>query len=340
MPPKSNKKIKWLIIAGIVAVVAAILLFRARSSSDLPPKSVTVITGTIKESIELSGEITASNYANLHFPVGGLITYTPFSEGDEVAKWSTVASLDSRELEKTLKKQLNTYVSARHDFDTVQDTYEKEREDGDVDQALRRILESSQYDLENSVIDVEIRDLALSLSRLSSPLTGILVASPTTTANIYVGPTDIWQVVDPTTLIFAADLDESDLSRVEVGQHANITLDAFSDSPITTSLDSIAYSSKLTTTGTIFEVEFKIPVETSRTLRLGLNGSVSILKETHENILLVPIEAVQERGSSEIVIIDEGGEPVEKEVQLGVSDDKYYQVLEGLAEGQTIYYGK
>lgn len=339
MPPKKSRKKLVLIILGLAAAAAgAFFYFRSRQNL-FPDQSAVVTRRSIREVIELSGEVSAESYANLHFPAGGLVTYAPFQEGDSVNKWATVASLDPRELEKTLTKQLNLYSKERHDFDTTQDTYQKERQDGDVDQALRRILESAQYDLDNSVIDVEIKALALKLSRLSSPLTGILVSSPITTPNLYVSASDTWYIVDPSSLTFTADLDESDLALIETGQEAEIKLDAYPDLVLSSQVERVAYQSKLTTTGTIFEVTIPLPLEHARSLRLGLNGNVSILRQVHPDVLTIPIESVKESLDRTVVTVDEGGKPIEREIKLGVADDRYYQVLEGLSDGEKIYYG-
>lgn len=340
MPPKRLKNKKYYLLAAILlAILGGFFYFRSRGES-LPPKSTTVEKRTIKDTIELSGEVTAESYANLHFMAGGLVTYAPFQEGDHVAKWSTIASLDTRSLKQTLEKQLNLYAKERHDFDQTQDDYEHEIATGDIDQELRRILEKAQYDLDNSVIDVELQDLAVRLSRLSSPINGILASSPIATANVYVGPTDVWYVVDPDSLTFTADLDESDLYRVEPGQAATIELDAYPDWVMDTTVERIAYQSKLTTTGTIFELTLHLPPEHRDELRLGLNGNVSILRKTYDSVLTIPIESVKETEEGTVVTIEKDGKPTEKLIKLGVSDDMYYEVVEGLSDGETIYYGK
>jgi macrolide-specific efflux system membrane fusion protein len=340
MPPKKSKKTRYFILAGLILVVLAGYFFMHKKSSTLPQNSTTVERRTIKETVELSGEVTAESYANLHFPAGGLVTYAPYKEGDEIAKFSTIASLDQRSLKKSLEKYLNLYAVQRNSFDQTVDDNDNSIPEGDLARELDRLLANNQYQLDNSVVDVELQDLAIKLSRLSSPLKGILVSSPITTPNVYVGITDSWYVVDPTSLTFTADLDESDLSLIEEGQPATIVLDAYPDWELKTSVKKVAYMSKLTTTGTIFEVTFPLSPEHVLDLRLGLNGNVSILRSTRENVLSIPIESVKETLDGTVVTVLEDGKPVEKQVKLGASDDRYYEVLEGLEDGQEIYYGK
>lgn len=338
MPPKKSRKKLYFILAVLVVLGVSSFFFIRRNTDKLPDHSATVEKRTLRETIDLSGEVTADTYAKLHFPAGGLVTYYPWHEGDQIEKFSTVASLDQRALKKTLEKYLNTFVKERNDFDTTQDTYETDKQLGNLEPDIRRALEAAQYDLNSSVLDVELQDLSLKLSRLTSPIKGTLVSSPITTPNVYVTALDEWYIVDPESLTFTADLDESDLSKVEVGQTATIDLDAYPDMELETTVRDISYNSKLTTTGTVFEVTFGLPSQEVTKLRLGLNGNVSILKATYESVLTIPIESVKETADGTIVTVEENGKPVERSVKLGASSDMYYQVLDGLEDGEKIYY--
>jgi len=339
MPPRKSRRKLWFILFGLVLILGGAWWYLTHRTNSFPSNSATVTRRTIRETLELSGEVTASEQANLHFPAGGLVTYYPYREGDEIQKFSTIAALDQRALKGTLTKYLNTYAKERNDFDATQDTYTEDKELGNLDAEVRRILEGAQYDLNNSVIDVELQDLSLKLSRLTSPLTGILVSSPITTSNVYVSALDEWVVVDPTSLIFTADLDESDLAKVSVGLTAKIELDAFPEFSIDSTLAKISYLSKLTSTGTIFELTFPLPPAELSRLRLGLNGNVSLLLSTREEVLSIPIEAVKDELDGYSVTVVKDGKPVTKQIKLGVSDDQYYEVIEGLSDGETIYYG-
>ncbi|MEI6690115.1 MAG: efflux RND transporter periplasmic adaptor subunit [bacterium] len=335
------KKIPIWVLVIVVAAAAGGYWYFAKPNVSPTLKHATVEKRDLTESLELSGKVTAEKFANLHFLAGGLVTYAPFQEGNTVKKWATIARLDTRQLNLALKQQLNLFASSRADFDTTQDTYTKQKNDGDVNQALRRILEKTQYTLDNSVINVELQDLSLKLSSLTSPIDGILVKSPIKTANVYVSAADNFQIVDPTTLTFTADLDESDLSKIKEGMAAHIILDAYPDINIASTVERIAYSAKETTTGTTYEVTVHLPEDVIKTLRLGLNGTVAITRETHVGALVLPIEAVTETGKAATVNLENSDKSITvKNVKLGASDNTNVEITEGLASGDTVVYGK
>lgn len=323
-------------LAIILIIIGLLLFLRSRANQDsyIP---YTVESKTLTETLELSGTVEADAIANLHFSTGGLVTYSPFKEGDQVSKYSTIASLDQRQLELSLKKLLNLYAKERHDFDQTQDDNETEIDAGNVEQELVRILESAQYDLDNSVIDVEIQSLAIKLSRLYSPLNGILVHSPITVPNINVGITDVWTIVDPTTLVFTADLDETDLEKVKVGQHVTIVLDAYPDKDFPSTISSISYSPKETTTGTTYEIKIPLPKEAMADLRLGLNGSVVINIGEKADALTLPQSAISIEPEGTIVYVKEGNKYEKKNIVMGISDGDNVEIVNGISKGDVVY---
>jgi multidrug efflux pump subunit AcrA (membrane-fusion protein) len=215
------------------------------------------VRSDISDTLELSGKVRADKSATLKFAAGGLVTYLGPKSGDTVKKWQTLASVDTRQLQKTMEQKLNLYAIQRGTFDQTIDDNNNSVPGGDLGATLKRLLEKNQYQLENTVKDVEYQDLYLKLSRLYSPIDGILTQTPITTANVQVSALDAWIVVDPTTLYLSADLDETDLKRVSVGQKVVVQLDAYPDLKINSTITSIAYSPKETSTGTTFEV--KVP---------------------------------------------------------------------------------
>lgn len=293
--------------------------------------------GDISETLELSGKVSAEKSASLKFLAGGLVTYLGPKEGDVVKKWQTLASVDTRHVQKTLEQKLNLYKSQLNTFDDVKDGYKNEIESKDVDNTVRRVLERNQFSLENSVKDVEYLDLTLKLSRISSPIAGVLVQSPITTANVQVGPTDTWIVVDPTSLYLSADLDETDLKRVSVGQKVIVMLDAYPELDLRSTITSISYSPKETTTGTTYEVKVSLSPESVKELRLGLNGTAAVILSEKDNVLTLPASAISTDGSRSFVYVKSGDKYIEKDVQTGIENGGVVEITGGVSEGEHVY---
>lgn len=330
---KPNRRTISIVIAlGLIAL----LIFRVNKNRDTDYKSFIVERRNITETIELSGEIDAYKLANLHFPAGGLVTYLPFKEGDSVQKFQTIASLDQRQLRKTLTKKLNTFAKERNDFDATQDDNRTSTDLGNISVDLRRILEAAQYDLANATIDVEIQDLSIKLSRLYSPFDGILIQSPISSANINISLTDIFIVVDPSSLYFRADLDESDLARIEETMPVLIELDAYPELKIESTIEYISFDSKEKSTGTTYEINLTLPVDILEQLRLGLNGTASIIISQKTDILVLPIETIVEEIDRTYVLVRKNGDIKEIDITIGSSDNNFIEITSGLSQGDEV----
>ena len=297
--------------------------------------------------LEVSGVVDAKEKANLRFAAGGKVVYLGAKEGDFVKKWQTIATIDKRTLQKQLQQNLNLYMKERWDWETTQDNTDYDSDSLEN----RRVIDKEQWDLNNEVLDVEINSIAITNTVLSAPFTGILVSSPTNVTGVNLLATDVFELVNPETLVFKALVDEADISLVEPGQSAKISLDSYPDEDIQTQVNYVAYKSIASSTGTIFIVEFPVStlgendavVATGQSLinkyRLGMNGDVSVELETKDNILTIPFEATRERDGKvfvDIKVDDKQTDYTEREIQIGLETEDYVEVLSGLDETDQI----
>lgn len=332
------KSHKLLVGVIVVLVLGGWLIFGRK-----PKVSYEEFTPTrqnISETLELSGKVRAGQSASLKFLAGGLITYVGPKEGDTVKKWQTLASVDTRQLQKAMEQKLNLYAIQRGTFDQTIDDNDNSVPSGDLARSLKHILEKNQYQLDNTVKDVEYQDLYLKLAKISSPIDGVLVQSPITTANVQVSAADTWIVVDPTTLYLSADLDETDLKRVSVGQKVYVMLDAYPDMKISSTITSIAFSPKETTTGTTYEVKVALTPESNKTLRLGLNGTTAVVLSEKENVITLPASAVTTIGGKSFVYVKSGSKYSEKPIETGIENGGMVEILSGVSEGDRVYVKK
>ena len=284
--------------------------------------------------LEVSGVVDAKEKANLRFAAGGKVIYLGAKEGDFVKKWQTIATIDRRTLQKQLQKDMNAYMAERWDYDDTVEDFDYHVETLDT----RRSLDKTQWDLENEVLDVEIRDIAITNTVLSAPFAGILVSSPTDVTGVNLLATEGFEIVNPETLIFRAAVDEADIAQVALEQSGDIYLDSYPDDPISSQVVYIAYKSSTASTGTIFVVEFPIAGENIlNTYRLGMNGDVEIVLDTRENVMTIPFEATRERDDKVYVDVrTQNDEYEEKEIEIDLETEEYVEVLDGLNENDEV----
>lgn len=328
-------KKKWKLVLVVLIVLGIVLLVvNSKNKNKVVLVFEKPITQSITKTLDVSGHVDAKEKVRLRFPAGGKLTYVGAKEGDTVKKWQTVAAIDKATLQKQLDQDLNNYMKERWDWEEVVD----ENRDQALTLSERRSQDKDQWDLTNTVLTVEIRDLALQNTSLYSPFEGILTTAPTSVAGMQVLATDYFEIVNPNTLVFRAAVDESDISSIVVGQKATLVLDAFEDIEINTEVSYVSYTSTEASSGTSFIVEFPLSqTEIEQILRIGMNGDIKILLEEKENVLTIPSIALIERDGITYVMVKSGeNKSEEREVEIGLETDETVEVISGLSESDEV----
>ncbi len=328
-------KKKWKLVLVILIVLGIVLLVvNSKNKNKVVLVFEKPITQSITKTLDVSGHVDAKEKVRLRFPAGGKLTYVGAKEGDTVKKWQTVAAIDKATLQKQLDQDLNNYMKERWDWEEVVD----ENRDQALTLSERRSQDKDQWDLTNTVLTVEIRDLALQNTSLYSPFEGILTTAPTSVTGMQVLATDYFEIVNPNTLVFRAAVDESDISSIVVGQKATLVLDAFEDIEINTEVSYVSYTSTEASSGTSFIVEFPLSqTEIEQILRIGMNGDIKILLEEKENVLTIPSIALIERDGITYVMVKSGeNKSEEREVEIGLETDETVEVISGLSESDEV----
>ena len=332
-------------IVGLI-VVAAIggWFWYTRLGQETEMRTTKVVRQDIAETISASGEVTADIKAELRFSTPSKVVWVGVKEGDTVRAGQALASLDKRQVEKNLKKKLLAYMNERWDFEQTHDDYDIEgRQLNDVllSDKEKRILEKAQFDLDNTVLDVEITNLALEESTIVSPITGTV----SKIANINRGEqltaaqlgTSFIRILDLDSLIFEATVDEVDFRKISIGQNVTITLDAFPDEEFTGAVIFIGREGQKTATGGVV-VPVKVALNSGKEkLVTGLTGDAEFLLNQKENVLILPREFVKsDNGTSYVSIRQSDGNVTKVPVTVGLTTISAVEVSGNIQEGQEV----
>jgi macrolide-specific efflux system membrane fusion protein len=138
-------------------------------------------------------------------------------------------------------------------------------------------------------------------------------------------------------LIVRAQVDETDIGKINADMKAIITLDAYPDTKIKAAVEHIYYESQTVNNVTIYLVDL-IPAEVPQFFRSGMNASVDFIVQDKEHILIIPVEAVERENADTYVYFKQknGIPPQKTRVELGISDEKNIEVISGVTEQDKI----
>ena len=283
----------------------------------------------IKKVVTATGIIRSQSEANLKFQTSGKVAYISAKQGDYVKKGQLIAKLDTVDLQKRLKADLNLYFKERLDFEDVKDS----QPGGPASEELKRIAQRAQADLDNSVVDVELRDLAIKYSNLYSPIEGYITQNPQVLVGSNVLATEtIVAVADLDNLEFIAEIDEVDIGQIKENQTAIISLDAFADRQIEANVKTISKKAIITSTqSTVFEVIFELPKD--QDFLLGMNGTIEVQIEKKDDVLSIPVQALIDEKH---VWVKEDNAYIEKEAATGLESDEHVEIISGISTGEEV----
>lgn len=312
------------------------------SKTNIKTDTARVKRGNLEEKLTISGTVDAEEKVTLRFQTSGRLNWIGVKEGDYVKKYQRVASLDQKEVKKKLQKEINDYLNSRWDFEQKnRDDYR----DKVITDTIKRIKEKAQFDLNNAVLDVEIQNLSVELSYLSTPIEGIVtkISSPYAGVNIIPSQAE-FEIINPNTVFFSAVADQTEVVQVKEGMKGELTLDAFSESTLSGSIKNVSFTPKSGETGTVYNVKFTFNDNNSDyKYRIGMGGDLNFVLKSKSDALYLPIKYVKTENdppggeaSKKYVKIKSQDQSIKAYVETGMETDDEIEIIKGVVEGDTV----
>lgn len=176
--------------------------------------------------------------------------------------------------------------------------------------------------------------------------------SKTTIRSLFDGQVDkdnavVGQIVSPNVPVITisnnnleidTNIPEIDVANAKIGEDANITLDAFgNNTTFPATIVSIDLSPSLINGISVYGAKLKFKNSDDR-IKTGMTANISIISDTHSNVLIVPVSAVIQQDSKYFVTVDKGNSKKEsREVKVGLRDDNNIEILSGLSLNEKVF---
>jgi HlyD family secretion protein len=304
------RKLWFWVALGLVAA-AVVFAFartgRKEKENGAALKTAKVARGNLLASITATGLARPIQTVELKCKASGEIKFLPIDDGRYVKKGDLICKLD-----QTTAK--NDYEQAKADYDVAVASEKQQKKEFD------RILELYEKKLvsESERDNVELNfqrahsqtvraEAALSTSaerladtELKAPIDGIILRRDVEVGQVISsgvssvsGGTTIALLADLNHVNVLADVDETDIGRVKIGQNVKAVADAFPDQEFSGRVLKIAPLAKVAQNVTTFEVTAEVD-NPGHLLKSGMNANVEIMTAERRNVLMVPNEAVKE----------------------------------------------
>lgn len=237
-------------------------------------------------------------------------------EGDYVTEGTPIFRIASKDAENLLDTYQDAMAQAEESLESAQSKVDSTKESYDNYTITAPIS--------GQVITKSVKE-GDTISRNSG-------SSDTTLAVIY----------DLSQLTFEMSVDELDVRSVQVGQKVSVTADALEGQTFMGTVTNVSLESVQSNGVTNYPVT--VTLDETGDLLPGMNVDGVILLDQTEDALMIPIDSLM-RGNRVYVKDDtvkeaEGSVPAgfrAVEVETGLTNDDYVEIVSGLAEGEEVY---
>lgn len=143
---------------------------------------------------------------------------------------------------------------------------------------------------------------------------------------------------DVTNLYLEANINESNIKSVTVGQTVEVTFDAFSGDTFTASVSSIDPAA--TIENNVVNYKIKALLTEAENVRPGMTANMTILTAQVDNVLVLPARVITTTGTTstvDIIVDDRKEKTTLREVVVGLKGDgDMVEIQSGLSEGDRV----
>lgn len=288
----------------------------------------------ISQIITSSGEIKSENEAELRFPISGKLASVNVKVNDVVNKGQLLASLDTQALSIALQQARNDWLAKDATAKKVEDDVKDHAKDESF--TLRETRIKAQAARDSAYDAVKAAERNLQDATLTAPFTGVITKVHTQAGTGITTSSSIITIADPKNFVFRAEVNQSDIAKIALGQQATITLDAFLDRKITGKVSEIDIAATEKSSGNkIYYV--KIALDDPSGLKLGMSGDTEITTSFKSDVLVIPKNAIYEKNGQKFVDVLEGGQIKQRQVQTGLKGNgAVMEIVSGLNEGEKV----
>jgi HlyD family secretion protein len=330
-----SKKKTYVIIVLIVLIIGGIYYYKTKKTA-IEYTTQKAEKGTLAQTVTVTGKLVAKEQADLSFKISGRIKAMYVDIGDKVEKGQKIATIDEGTLDEQLYEAKQDLIAQRNTL------YSMKRNNSGYNWAQK---EAQRAIIEKAEIVVDSIQEQIDETTLYSPINGTVITKnvdegETTVANAVTANTSVVTVAREGELELQANVPESDIVKIALGQKAEATLDAFASQDIfPAEVVEIEPSSTVIQDVVYYKVKLKFPNYDNR-FKNGMSADTDIHTAEKNNVVFIPERAIKEDGQQKYVEIlkDEKKNIIERaNVSTGMrGDDGMIEITSGLSGGESV----
>jgi RND family efflux transporter MFP subunit len=304
-----------------------------------------VAMDSIRTGPGISGSLRAENEARVRAQVGGPVLDTYVEQGQRVARGTVLARIDDTAIR-------DAYLSARSGVTSAQSAADVARRELERAEKLVQAGGIAEREVESArrasvAADAALADARSRLAsaqeqvnhtRVTAPFSGVVAARAVSAGDVVAVGTELFTVVEPSSMRLEASVPAEQLSDVRVGAPVSFSVNGYPGRTFTGKITRVSPVADPATRQV--QIIASIPNTGSAPLVGGLFAEGRVASETRRG-LVVPQTAIDERGVAPTATRLKNGRVERVNLELGIRNaaNETIEVRGGLAAGDTVLVG-
>lgn len=309
------------------------------------PENVTIVaSGLLSSGPAISGALRPEREAAIRAEVGGSLVQTLVDQGSHVTRGQLLGRIDATAIE-------DQFLSARSAVTAAESAALNAKRELERNERLLAAGAIAQRDVDNArntstAAESQLADAKARLAnaakqlqntRITAPFSGIVSQRAASAGDVVAPGTELFTVVDPTSMRFEASVPADQLSQVKGGAPVSFTVNGYPGRTFSGKISRVSPTADPATGQVRLVVSVPNP---AGGLVGGLFADGRIASSAHE-ALTVPYTAVDVRGVRPWVLRVKAGKTERTDVELGLRDEasERVEITSGVAAGDTLLLG-
>ena len=285
---------------------------------------ITVKSGKFTNYVQLQGSIDAQDNVTAYPQSPGTITGIYVKAGQHVSKGQVLVQLDNSVL-------LQNIAQAEAQVNLLQTVYQRQKNlwDQKIGTEVQYLQAKSNYEAGQKQIS-GLKQQS-DMYRIISPITGSIDQMDLKLGQVAQPGTTGIRIVNADVLKVKANVPESYVTSINQGDNVKVLVPDANDSLMA----KVTFAAKVIDAASrSFGVEIKLPQR--KTLRPNMTAIIKIANYTRNDVVVVPLNAVQRSEKGDYVFVNDNNTAKKKIVKLGAISGGQIEIQSGLVNGDQL----
>lgn len=359
----------WLIVLvglAIVAMAGRALMVRDKKVPAQGEEQVTPVIaekvqkGELASVIEVSGKVAASKEVSLVPKMGGKVTQLKAHMGQRVKTGDLLVLLDDTDIQAQIslheasvavaeagqQQAVIAYQEALKNLERMKTLYAEgavsKKQLEDAENAYARAKSTYNPDSGSSQTAAQLRQaqaqleaakINLANTRITAPIDGIVASVNIELGEMASPSAPLLTIVNTDQMIVEGNLAESEVNLAKVGDKVKVYVSSASDESFVGVVENVSPTAN--STSKAYPIKVKIE-NSNQLLKGGMTAEVQMTAEEKEDVIIIPKEAVIDKGENFVVYVVKDNKARERIVDIGLATDAKAEITKGLEVGEQV----